>query len=167
MTTFLLALTLFLGMAGGTLAQIAPPWRHQVAPLETAEIAVGGVPLTVELAYQPADTSRGLSYRDGLAPGAGMLFLFQDTRVRNFHMRGMRFCLDFLWIDNDTVIGTTENVCPTAADTPAENQPSYRSPGPVSYVLEVPAGWLDTYGLEAGAPVAGLPRLVVQESAAP
>ena len=29
-------------------------------------------------------------------------------------------------------------------------------------VLEVPAGWLDAYGLGAGTPVEGLPALVTQ-----
>jgi uncharacterized membrane protein (UPF0127 family) len=133
--------------------------------LQTAEILVGGVPLTVELAYQPEDTARGLSYRDGLAPGTGMLFLFIEPQDRLFHMQGMRFCLDFLWINDDTVIGTTESVCPTDADASLEDQPQYRSPGPVNYVIEVPAGWIEANGIGVGAAVENLPRLIVRESA--
>lgn len=162
MTTVLLTLTMVLGMAGGTLAQIAPPWRHQTAPLQTAEIAVGGVPLTVELAYQPADTSRGLGYRDGLEPGTGMLFLFTDAAPRSFWMRGMRFCLDIIWIEGGAIQGAAESVCPEPAGTADADLPSYVSPEPVSYVLEVPAGWLDHYGLGVGTPVEGLPQLVLQ-----
>src|SRR5215208_3913437 len=65
----------------------------QVAPsaLQTAEITVGGVPLTVELAYLPADRSLGLGYREGLAPDTGMLFLFAGPAPRSFWMRGMQF----------------------------------------------------------------------------
>jgi hypothetical protein len=33
------------------------------------------------------------------------------------------------------------------------------------YVLEVPAGWLDANGLDVGAPVDNLPRLVRREDA--
>jgi uncharacterized membrane protein (UPF0127 family) len=150
-------------MTGGTLGQVAPPWRQQAAPLETSEILVGGVPLTVELAYQPADTARGLSYREGLAPGTGMLFLFIEPDYRTFHMRGMRFCLDLVWIEGGAIVGATEYVCPTAADSPPEAQPTYRSPVPVSYVLEVPAGWLDAHGLGIGTPVEELPTLIVRE----
>ena len=153
MTTVLLALTMVVGMAGGTLAQIAPPWRHQVAPLQTAEITVGGVPLTVELAYQPADTSRGLGYRDSLEPGTGMLFLFPSPGPRSFWMRGMRFCLDIIWIEGGEVVGAAESVCPEPAGTPDSDLPSYTSPEPVTYVLEVPAGWLDAHRLGAGSPV--------------
>jgi uncharacterized membrane protein (UPF0127 family) len=152
-----------LGMMGGALAQVAPPWRQQVAPLETREILVGGVPLTVELAYQPPDMARGLSYREELAPGTGMLFLYLEPGYHNFHMRGMRFCLDFAWIEGGVIAGVTEDVCPTAADTPPEAQPTYRSPVPVTYVLEIPAGWLDAYGLGIGTPVEGLPTLVVRK----
>ena len=163
--SLLLAFMMMLGTVGGPLAQIAPPGRHQVAPLETAQILVGGVPLTVELVYQPEDTARGLSYRDELAPGAGMLFLVLEPQNRTFHMREMRFCLDFLWINNDTIVGITEYVCPAAAETPPDQQPQYHSPGPVNYVIEVPAGWADTYGIDAGMTVENPPRLVLRESA--
>src|SRR3954454_19798157 len=62
MPTFLLTLTMVLGLVGGVLASEASPLARQVAPslLQTAEISVGGVPLTVELAYQPADRALGL-----------------------------------------------------------------------------------------------------------
>jgi uncharacterized membrane protein (UPF0127 family) len=165
--SILLPLLMLFGLIGGTLGQPAATTSHQVTPLQTAEIAVGGVPLTVELAYQPADMARGLSYRDGLAPGAGMLFLYLDSDYRTYHMGGMRFCLDFIWIDNDMIVGTTKDICPSPAGTPEDQQPTYRSPAPVMYVLEVPAGWLAANGLDVGAPVTNLPRLVMREQSAP
>ena len=157
MTTFLLALTLFMGTMGGTLAQVAPPWRHQVNPLPTADITVGDVPLTVELAVEPAETSRGLGFRDGLAPGTGMLFVFDGPSPRSFWMRGMRFCLDIIWVEEGAIQGAAESVCPEPPGTADADLPSYVSPVPVTYVLEVPAGWLDYYGLGVGTPVEGLP----------
>ena len=160
MTTFLLATVMFLSTVGTSLAQIAPPWRHQVAPLQTSEIIVGGVPLTVELAYQPADLQRGLGYRDGLAQGTGMLFLFEGPAPRSFWMRGMQFCIDIVWIETGVIQGAAESVCPEPAGTADADLPSYASPAPVTYVLEVPAGWLNAYGLGAGTPVDGLPSLV-------
>ncbi len=151
-----------LSTVGGTLEQVAPPWRHQVAPLQTTEIAVGGVPLTVELAVEPADKSRGLGYRDGLEPGTGMLFVFDSASPRSFWMKGMRFCLDIIWIENGAIQGAAESVCPDPAGTEDADRPSYVSPVPVSYVLEVPAGWLDANGFGEGTPVDGLPRVVAQ-----
>jgi hypothetical protein len=157
-TTFFLTLTLFMGTMGGTLAQVAPPWRHQVNPLPTIDITVGDVPLTVELAVEPAETSRGLGFRDGLAQGTGMLFVFDGPAPRSFWMRGMRFCLDIIWIEEGAIQGAAESVCPEPPGTADADLPSYVSPVPVTYVLEVPAGWLDHYGLGVGTPVEGLPE---------
>jgi uncharacterized protein len=164
MPTFLLAVTMVLSMVGGALTPGASPLARQVAPssLETAEITVGGVPLTVELAYEPADRALGLSYREGLAPGTGMLFLFEEPAPRSFWMRGMQFCIDIIWIENGVIQGAAESVCPEPPGTADTDLRSYVSPVPVTYVLEVPAGWLDAYGLGVGTPVEGLPSLGVR-----
>src|SRR5215212_2491653 len=164
MRTFLLAVTMVLGTMGGMLAPGASSLANQIAPstLPTAEITVGGVPLTVELAYQPADRALGLGYREGLAPGTGKLFLFEGPAPRSFWMRGMQFCIDIIWIERGVIQGAGESVCPEPAGTADADLPTFESPVPVTYVLEVPAGWLDTYGLGAGTPVEGLPSLVMR-----
>ena len=166
MPALLLALTMILGMLGEPLTPGALPLLPQAArpssPLQTAEITVGGVPLTVELAYLPTDTSRGLGYREGLAPGTGMLFLFEGPAPRSFWMRGMQFCIDIVWIENGVIQGAAESVCPEPAGTADADLTSYVSPVPVTYVLEVPAGWLDANGFGVGTPVEGLPTLVRQ-----
>jgi hypothetical protein len=164
MSMFLLTVTMVLGMVGGVLAPSSSDLAHQVAPLplQTTEITVGGVPVTVELAYQPADRALGLSYREGLAAGTGMLFLFEGPAPRSFWMRGMQFCIDIIWIENGVIQGATESVCPEPTGTADGDLPSYISPVPVTYVLEVPAGWLEAYGLGVGTPVEGLPSLVMQ-----
>ncbi len=164
MATFLLAVTMVLTVVGGALAPGASSLVRQVDPAswQTAEITVGGVPLSVELAYQPANIALGLGYREGLAPGTGMLFLFEGPAPRSFWMRGMQFCIDIIWIENGVIQGAAESVCPEPAGTADADLTSYASPVPVTYVLEVPAGWLDAYGLGAGTRVEGLPSLVTQ-----
>ena len=156
----ILALMMIAATTAGALAQVTPPWRHQVAPLQTTQITVGGLPLTVELAVQPEEKARGLGYRDSLAPGTGMLFLFEDAAPRSFWMKGMRFCLDIIWIEDGAIQGAAESVCPSPAGTADQDRPSYLSPVPVSYVLEVPAGWMAANGFGVGTPVENLPRLV-------
>jgi uncharacterized membrane protein (UPF0127 family) len=153
---------MILGMIGGAPTPGASSPHAAQSPLQTAEITVGGVPLTVELAYLPADTSLGLSYREGLAPGTGMLFLFEEPAPRSFWMRGMQFCIDIVWIENSVIQGAAESVCPEPAGATGADLTSYVSPVPVTYVLEVPAGWLDAYGLGPGTPVEGLPSLVMR-----
>jgi uncharacterized membrane protein (UPF0127 family) len=147
--SILLAAMLAVGMIGGASAQIDPPW--------TTVITVGGVPLMVEIADDPDERSQGLADRDGLAPGAGMLFVFPEPGPRSFWMKGMRFCLDIVWIEGGVIQGAAEGVCPEPAGTPDDSLVSYVSPVPVSYVLEVPAGWLSQYGFGVGTAVANLP----------
>jgi hypothetical protein len=153
---------MILGMIGGAPTPGASPPYAAQSPLQTAEITVGGVPLTVELAYLPADRSLGLGYREELAPGTGMLFLFEEPAPRSFWMRGMQFCIDIVWIENGVIQGAAESVCPEPAGATDGDLTSYVSPVPVTYVLEVPAGWLDAYGLGPGTPVEGLPSLVMR-----
>ena len=130
-----------------------PSWRDRHPwSTEVATVVVG----TDELQAEIADTSplqgRGLGYRDGLAPGTAMLFVFDDASIRTFWMKGMRFCLDIVWIDNDLIVGAAESVCPMP-NTPDADLPRYTSPFGVHYVLEVPAGWLATHSYGAGTAV--------------
>ena len=137
----------------GVTAQVAPPWRSQAVPLPTTTIMVGDDSLVVELANTPASRSRGLGYRAGLLPGTGMLFVNDEPRPQSFWMKGMRFCLDIVWIEGGQIVGAAESVCPAPAGTPDSVQMRYQSPIAVGYVLEVPAGWLAANGYGAGTPV--------------
>lgn len=132
---------------------VRPPWQAQVPDRQVAQITVGTTPLAVELAITPEERERGLGYRDGLEPGTGMLFLDTQARQQTFWMKGMRFCLDIVWIDGTQIVGAAENVCPMPAGTPDAQMPVYASPEPVQWVLEVPAGWMEANGYAAGTPV--------------
>jgi uncharacterized protein len=144
-------------LTGGVLAQesaVRPPWQAaQVPDRQTATITVGTTPLNVELAITPAERERGLGYRAGLDPGTGMLFIDDSAKVQTFWMKGMRFCLDIVWIDGAQIVGAAQSVCPMPYGTPDNQLPIYSSPEPVQYVLEVPAGWLAANGYGSGTPV--------------
>ncbi len=142
----------------GAILQVHPPSGHQMAQLPTTTVVVDDVTLTVEVADEPAALAQGLGDRDFLNPGTGMLFVFGEPAPRSFWMKGMRFCLDIVWIQDDMVQGATTNVCPPPNGSEADLT-SYWSPVPVAYVLEVSAGWVEANGVGVGAPVAGLPPL--------
>ncbi|HWV24601.1 MAG TPA: DUF192 domain-containing protein [Thermomicrobiales bacterium] len=131
-----------------------PPWRRELpGGRRTAQIIVGDTPLTVDLAITPAEQTLGLGYRNGLEPGTGMLFVGSDARPRTFWMKGMRFCLDIIWIEDNQIAGAAQDACPDPPGTADSAREVFASPGPVSYVLEVPAGWMAEHGYEAGTPV--------------
>lgn len=114
----------------------------------TLKDAFGGQhPLDVEVAATRDARTRGLMWRTSLAPGSGMLFIFEDDRTLTFWMRNTLIPLDMIFVQKDLKIaGIVENAVPQTLDS--------RGPGrPSMYVIEVPGGWAAKVGLKAGLPV--------------
>lgn len=132
---------------------VLPPWRVPLPQRPHAVVTVGDQVLDVELALTEPQRELGLGYRNGLAPATGMLFVYPQPAYLTFWMKGMRFCLDIVWIENGEVTGAAQSVCPSPPGTPDQDLPVFRSNVPVRYVLEVPAGWLASHGLGPGSPV--------------
>lgn len=131
-----------------------PPWRRELPPgRQEATITVGETELRVQLAIEPWQQTLGLGYRNGLEPGTGMLFLNETPSVQTYWMKGMRFCLDIVWIENGQVVGVAENACPDPAGTADVDRERYHSGEPVSAILEVPAGWMAEHGYGPGTSV--------------
>jgi uncharacterized membrane protein (UPF0127 family) len=115
----------------------------------------GGVgTLHVEVASTPAQSERGLGYRDALADDAGMLFDLHETFVPQFWMKGMRFPLDFVWIGEDKRVVATSKAVPAQPGLPDADLVLVSAPAAVRYVLEVNSGAADRLGLETGAQLA-------------
>lgn len=121
------------------------------APVFTGPaVTIGGVTFRAEVAHTPADRVQGLSDRDELAAGTGMLFVFESGVVSSFWMNGMRFALDFVWIGADcTVAGTTVNVPPPSSDSDT-SPPIFNSPTQAAYTFEINAREVNEYGIEVG-----------------
>jgi uncharacterized membrane protein (UPF0127 family) len=110
-------------------------------------VKLGQVKVKAEVVASPAKMYLGLGQRPALPEGRGMLFILPGLEVQSFCMRDMRFPLDFIWLVPGRVAGLTQNV------SPQDQQACYNSPEPVNYVLEVPAGFCDRYGVKVGDPV--------------
>jgi uncharacterized membrane protein (UPF0127 family) len=134
----------------GLASPAVPAWRAGTPwSTETALVEFDHGSVTAEIADTSALRERGLGYRDTLEPGTGMLFVYDSPGVRSFWMKGMRLCLDIVWIEQGLIQGAEESVCPEPGVDDAELQ-RYESPVPVMYVLELPAGWMESNGYEAG-----------------
>lgn len=130
------------------------PWREELQPARAeTEIVVGDDPITVELSVTNRQQTLGLGYRNGLPDGKGMLFVNESAQVRSFWMKGMRFCIDIVWIEDGEITGAAESVCPDPDGSEDSDRARYSSEIPVTYVLELPAGWLDEHGYGAGTTV--------------
>ncbi len=114
-------------------------------PAPTAPtILVGAKPLRVEIVQNDEERMRGLMDREQLAEDQGMLFVFEEARVQSFWMRNTFIPLDIAFIDANGKIIDIQQM------EPLDETKSYRSPGPVPYVLEVNAGWFERNGIKVG-----------------
>jgi hypothetical protein len=120
----------------------------------TTQLRAGDRVLRVEVASTPVQSERGLGYRDALAPDAGMIFDLHATAVPVFWMKGMRFPLDMVWIDDaKRVVDITRDVQPQPGAGDAELR-RYSPRVPVRYTLEVNAGAAERLGLTPGVQLA-------------
>lgn len=100
----------------------------------------------IELARTSAEQKQGLSGREGLEDGQGMLFIFGEKAVKSFWMKDMNFPLDIIWLDGEKIIKISHDLPPEGSN-PTN---TYSSGEAVDYVLEVPAGFCNTNKIEVG-----------------
>ncbi|MBI5071015.1 MAG: DUF192 domain-containing protein [Deltaproteobacteria bacterium] len=100
--------------------------------------------VTVELARTADEQARGLMFRERLAPGTGMLFLFPVAEERSFWMQNTLIPLDMIFIDDaGRVVGVVERAEPLTTALRGVGKPS-------RYVLEVAGGMVAERGVRAG-----------------
>ena len=110
----------------------------------TVKSAAGEHRFTVEIADTPAQQQKGLMFRQELAPDAGMLFDFHESRQVSFWMQNTLIPLDMLFIRTD---GSIANIRVNAHPLDPTSIPS---DGPVEFVLEIPGGRSVELGIKAG-----------------
>ena len=118
--------------------------EHTGQPIKRAQIRVGGVPITVELAESPETKQRGLMGRDSLPDDYGMLFVYDSERTLSFWMRNTKIPLDIAFIDANGVIVDIERLEPRSEE-------SVLSSSPAMYALEISEGWFSENGISEGA----------------
>ena len=106
--------------------------------------APGAPQVDVELARDDASRERGLMYRTSMPQKHGMLFSWQDERVRNFWMHNTCIPLDMLYVTKEGIIAGILEQVPTMNDAPRGIK------CPVAHVLELNAGWARAHGLAPG-----------------
>jgi uncharacterized membrane protein (UPF0127 family) len=95
-----------------------------------------------------------LSGRPSLAPGTGMLFIFETEGVYYFWMKDMRFPLDMVWISAGcVVVDITKDAPPPEPGQALAELARYSPSQPAQYVLEINAGEAEAADIHAGDPV--------------
>jgi uncharacterized membrane protein (UPF0127 family) len=111
-------------------------------------VTLDNTTIAAEVADTEAAREHGLSGRDNLAAGSGMLFVFPSDDQAGIWMKDMKFSIDVVWLDAS---GTVITVVP---DLAPETYPKAFFPArPARYVLELPAGSAAEHGIAEGSMV--------------
>lgn len=106
---------------------------------------VNDINLTLEVADTFIKRAKGLSGREGISDDQGMLFVFKKPDLHSFWMKGMKFSIDIVWIDeNLKIVEISKNVSPESFAK------TFRPTKSVQYVLEIKAGWVDEHSIKEG-----------------
>lgn len=113
--------------------------------IEKRVIVLGHSAIIAEIVKDNDRLKLGLSGRESLPDGHGMLFVFPKEEFHGIWMKDMNFSIDVIWFNQyGEVIHVEEDVEP-------ETFPTVFGPQKLSkYVLEVPAGFVKREGIILG-----------------
>lgn len=115
-------------------------------------VFLNGHELNIEVAKSRFDQAIGLAGQESLCGNCAMLFVYSDSQVRHFWMKGMKFPLDFIWLEKNKVVGLTQNV-PTRDEQGEITR--VVSLVPADMVLEVSDGFIKDTNIAIGDTLTG------------
>ncbi|MGD1834267.1 MAG: DUF192 domain-containing protein [Nitrososphaeraceae archaeon] len=113
---------------------------------KTIDILLNNITLRVDVAITDLQKQKGLSIKNTLKEDEGMIFIFEKPKQAGFWMKGMKFPIDIIWLNNNLSIIHIEKElqpCPTIL-----NCPVYKPDKDALYVLETVSGFSDKYDLK-------------------
>ncbi|HRJ49209.1 MAG: DUF192 domain-containing protein [Phycisphaeraceae bacterium] len=130
------------------------------------KVTISGRAYTLELALDLEKRQKGLSEREVIPDGTGMLFVFPDreVRVQEFVMRDCRIPIDIIFLDRSGRVTATHAMKVEEARRPDEPKPEnprvpdpyearlkrYSSRYAAQFVIELAGGELDKLKLSEG-----------------
>ncbi len=118
--------------------------------LTQTEIRIGNSTIKIEVADTSAKRSQGLSGRDKLDNGSGMLFVFPEEKKYQFWMKGMKFPLDMIFVKKGVVVDLLSNVPAPKEGQSDQNLPIYSPVAPIDMMLEVNSGFVVQNNIRVG-----------------
>jgi uncharacterized protein len=136
----------FLGTALSSNAQDVQIPVIDFGPRESLTIVSNDTPIvfSIEVADSQAELSRGMMYRESVAPNEGMLFEFGDEEIVSIWMKNTSIPLDVIFVRADGRILKIEH------SAKPYSLRSMTSEAPVTAVFEVAGGQANALGLRPG-----------------
>jgi uncharacterized protein len=112
-------------------------------------VSVGAKTFYAKLATTDLEREKGLSGTDKLAENEAMLFVFDREATWKIWMKDMKYPIDIVWINSK------KEVVHTVRGAEPDSYPSryFIPPRNASYVLEIPEGSVNKYGINVGKKV--------------
>lgn len=113
-------------------------------------VSSGELNVLAEVAGSSNERKKGLSKRDELPIGEGMIFVFDKSDKYAIWMKDMKFVIDIIWIDKDKKI---VDVVANAVPEPGRDDDEltiYRPKAEALYILEINAGLASLNNLQIG-----------------
>ena len=115
-----------------------------------AEVTLGGRVFTVDVARDKQALVRGLSGREYIPEFGGMLFEFPRSDIYSIWMKGMRFPIDIIWLNNGRVVFLVQNAEPPEAGAPDIKLRTFTPSVDADKVLEVRGGTAKRLNIQMG-----------------
>ena len=114
----------------------------------TGKVTINGFTWVVDLALTEQQQYDGLSGREQLFQGTGMLFLYAEEQPLEFCMRGCLIPLDIAFLSADLRVVSMHTM---EVEPDRLGRKGYSSGVPARYALEVPAGELARADVRIGS----------------
>ena len=105
--------------------------------------------LTLDAALTGEQHAQGLMNRPKMGENEGMIFIFPDSRIREFWMKNTLIDLDIAYISSEKKIIDIQTM-KAVTSVMQTNIPTYPSKGPAQYAVEMNAGWFKKNGFPVG-----------------
>ena len=115
------------------------------------KVTVNNFDLMVYLAMNNKQIIKGLAVKNQLKESEGMLFVYRRPAKYGFSMKGMKFPIDIIWLDNARkVVHIEHSLKPCQSDT---NCPKFVPGTDTLYVLETVAGFSNKHYIKIGTQI--------------
>ncbi len=140
---------LFAAGSGASAAGVVCDMDHVI--FETPK---GETSIRVEIADDPAERAKGLMFREHLAQGDGMLFVYEAPQPASFWMRNTLIPLDIIFLDQKGVIRHIHPMAKPLDETPIPGAAPGDRDADRLMVVELPGGDAARLGLAPGQAMA-------------
>ncbi|MBT6067753.1 DUF192 domain-containing protein [bacterium] len=110
------------------------------------KITINDSVLKIKVVTSKIDMLKGLSGKKDLPQDQGMLFIYDDYEILNFHMNNMNFPLDIIWLKDNEIVGIEHEV-PLLINNEVTR---VNSKSKINMVLEVNSKWAQNNDINIG-----------------